>query len=57
MKLTAPEGASCVSVAGQTYRVIDGAVDVPAEYAQELAAHGFVPEAPQTAQRKRKASE
>lgn len=41
-KLKAPEGATACSFAGETFEVVDGAVDVPDEAVAELMNHGFV---------------
>jgi hypothetical protein len=39
--MQAPEGATELSFEGQTYQVVDGAVDVPHAAVAEMLSHGF----------------
>lgn len=39
--LTAPRGSECLSLGGTTYRIVNGRVTVPLEYAAGLYQHGF----------------
>ena len=41
VKLKAPKDAGQVTVAGKVYEVVRGAVEVPAEAAATLRAHGY----------------
>jgi hypothetical protein len=43
VKLQGPKETNSISLGGQTFEVIDGIIEVPAELAHFLTAHGFFP--------------
>jgi len=42
-KLIAPEGMTSITFQEESFEVVDGMVEVPAEAVAELASHGFKP--------------